>query len=57
MFIVIVGTLFGNKTVHGPFQNWDHANQWASVFVSNQHYEIVKLEKINESIICRKKTS
>lgn len=46
MYIVIVGTLFGNKTLHGPFDDTEHANQWASVNVGNQHFEIVPLQTL-----------
>jgi hypothetical protein len=27
-YIVIVGTLFGNKTVHGPFGSKEEAEWW-----------------------------
>ena len=43
-FIVIVGSLFGNKTVHGPFKDDDDVNQWVALHCKGQHYEVVPLE-------------
>lgn len=42
--IIIVGTIMGNKTFHGPFDDEEHADQWASLHIKNQSYEIVPLE-------------
>lgn len=39
--VVIVGTTFGNKTVHGPFDDDEHMNQWIAIHVGNQPYETV----------------
>jgi len=41
--VVIVGTTFGNKTIHGPFEDDEHMNQWVAIHVGNQPYEIVPL--------------
>ncbi len=42
--VVIVGEMFGNKTIHGPFEGMDYLNQWVSQFVGNQRYEIVPIQ-------------
>ena len=42
-FVVIVGEMFGKKTIFGPFADMDHVNQWVSVNVGNQKYEFVPL--------------
>ena len=44
MCVVIVGSMFGLKTIHGPFENQEHACHWISIFIKSQHYEIVELE-------------
>lgn len=43
-FIVIVGTLFGPKTIHGPFKDGDDVNQWVALHCKAQQYEVVPLE-------------
>lgn len=43
-YIVIVGTLFGNKTCHGPFEDFERAKEWIAFCVIKQPYEIVRLE-------------
>jgi len=50
--VVVVGTLFGNKTIHGPFDDDEHINQWVALCACNQPYEIVPLETfgINQEI-------
>ena len=42
--VVIVGTLFGPKTIHGPFKDADDVNQWVSTNCGNQPYEVVPLQ-------------
>ena len=44
-YIVIVGTLLGNKTFHGPFDSYEEARIWADMTVENQHYEIAELHQ------------
>lgn len=44
MFVVIIGTMFGNKTIHGPFEDLFSANKWVIHYVDGQPYEIVRLE-------------
>lgn len=42
--IVIVGTMFGAKSVHGPFDNEAIAQSWAQNNAADpQHYEVVPL--------------
>lgn len=43
-FIVVVGTTFSNKTVHGVFEDMDEVNQWTALNVGNQPYEIVPID-------------
>lgn len=44
--IVIFGSLVsGIQTVHGPFEDKEHANQWASVHAGNQNHTIMEMEK------------
>lgn len=45
MFVVIVGMMFENKTIHGPFPDHDTAYYWTIRKVGHQHYEIIPLEK------------
>jgi hypothetical protein len=54
MFVIVVGTMFGPKTIHGPFEDAEHANQWASINVGKQPYEIIPLNKGANK--CHKKT-
>lgn len=42
-WVVIVGTLFGVKSIHGPFYDWDHVCQWCALHTAGQPYEIVPL--------------
>lgn len=44
MHVVIVGTMFGNKTIHGPFYDFDRAFDWVESDAKGQNYEIVPLE-------------
>lgn len=40
-YVIVVGDLgFGIQTIHGPFEDRELANQWASVNVGNQSYTI-----------------
>lgn len=41
--IVIVGDLFGSKTVHGTFRNKADAKTWSLKNVGDQHSEIIDL--------------
>lgn len=43
-FIVIVGKMFGNKTVHGVFGSREEATRWvkADPLIGDQHWEIVE---------------
>ncbi len=43
-YIVIVGTLFGNKTIHGLFDNTHEASAWANDNAGGQNYEVVPLQ-------------
>lgn len=43
-FVVMVGQVFGPKTMHGPFKDSDDVNQWVSLHCKGQHYEVVALE-------------
>jgi hypothetical protein len=47
MHILIVGTICGPKTFHGPFEDVEHANQWAASNVGQQYWEIAPLEPFN----------
>jgi len=38
--VVIVGTMFGNKTIHGPFEDDDDIKEWVAVWAGDQPYEI-----------------
>ena len=53
MYIVIVGAMFKTKTVYGPFENFDHADQWVTsqdwIVKEQYHYEIVPLLQIQAS--------
>ncbi len=43
-YVIIVGDLSsGIQTVHGPFEDRESANQWASVNVGNQPHVIVPI--------------
>ncbi len=43
-YIVIFGSLSqGITTIHGPFEDKDHANQWVSMWAGNQPYTIQPL--------------
>lgn len=43
-FVVIVGSLdSGIQSVHGPFEDREHANQWASQHVGLQPHTIMRL--------------
>jgi hypothetical protein len=43
-YIVIVGTMFGSKTIHGPFGTYEAAENWAFLECDLQRYEIVPME-------------
>lgn len=44
--VVIFGNLqTGIQTVHGPFDDEEHAYQWASIHAGNQPYIVVPLER------------
>lgn len=50
-FVVIIGDLSkpvissaGIRTVHGPFKDREHANQWVSVHAGRQPYLILPLK-------------
>lgn len=45
-WVVVVGTMFGSKTVHGPFYDQEHINQFVAWVVGQQSYEIVPLQLI-----------
>ena len=55
-YVVIVGNMIGNKTIHGPFVNDEHARQWIldnhsirlneDRTIMQQHCEVVPLKKI-----------
>lgn len=44
-YVVIVGKLFGHKTIHGPFPNHEEAEIWGFNNCSHprQNWEIVEL--------------
>ena len=43
-FVIVLGTTFSEKTIHGPFEDRDHADQWiASGFNLGLPYEIVPM--------------
>ena len=46
MYVVIVGKMFGTKTVHGPFSTSAEADSWALDNAQGQHSEVVPLEGI-----------
>ena len=41
--VVIVGTMFGNKTIHGPFKDDDDIKEWVLTWVGDQPYDIEPL--------------
>lgn len=43
-FIVIVGTVCGNKTFHGPFNSEREASLWTDENVQGQVSEIVPIQ-------------
>lgn len=51
-YVVVVGNMFGGKTIHGPFEDsvsfWakEKAEQWAEEHAQGQHFEVVKLEYV-----------
>lgn len=45
-YVVIVGNLVdGILSTHGPFEDKDHANQWASINVGKQEYYILPIQR------------
>ncbi len=44
---VMVGTIFGVKTFHGPFEDIDHLNQWLALRGGNQRYEVFEMECVD----------
>ena len=45
-YIVVAGTMFGDKKVYGVFEDKDHLYQWVAVHLKNQLYEVVEMEPI-----------
>lgn len=42
MYIIIIGDLCtGIQTVHGPFEDHEHANQWANMNIADQFTWII----------------
>ncbi len=40
-YVIIVGNFVsGIQTIHGPFEDKEHANQWAAVNIGKQSYVI-----------------
>ena len=52
MKVVIVGTMFGNKTIHGPFNNDEDLGEWVTTWVGDQPYEIIPLLTHGITILC-----
>ena len=44
-YVVIVGTTFGNKTIHGSFDSMDDAIQWVEDFGGGHICDIIPLQK------------
>lgn len=44
-YVVIVGNMFGSKTIHGPFYTIEEAEAWiqAHRLLNGQHYEMEEL--------------
>lgn len=43
MYVVVIGEIFGMKTVHGPFNDSVSAERWIAKINTRQHAEIIKL--------------
>lgn len=45
-YIVIMGRIFGNKRVHGPFNTEEDAKKWAEASIKKGvHWEVTGMEK------------
>ena len=42
-YVVVVGTPFGGKTIHGPFDNVEDAQEWVDKWAVEQPYDILDL--------------
>lgn len=42
-WVVVVGTMFGNKTIHGPFTSQADMSDWIESYGVGQPCEIVEL--------------
>lgn len=44
--VVVIGNVFGNKLIHGPFTTQEQAKEWAEKHVKNGvHWQVVDIEK------------
>lgn len=43
-YVVICGTIFGPKTIHGIFEDKEHASQWISVYAGHQQCEVEEIQ-------------
>lgn len=44
MFVIVIGTMFGAKTIHGPFVNYEDASIWVYSLPYRRPFEIVPLK-------------